>query len=591
MADEDRSIRCAIYTRKSTSNRLESEFNSLVTQREICSAYIKSQAYKSWFELPEHFDDGGQPGGDLDRPALTALMGSIEDGQVDAIVVYKIDRLTRSLADFVRLMDLFEARNITLVSVSQAFDTSDSMGRMVLNILLTFSQFEREMISERVRDSLRARKRFGKIHGGQAPFGYVSIDDELVVDENEAAIVRFLYREFLKTERYSALIRAVEERGFESSVKPLRKGGTRGGKPISPSLVYFILQNPIYIGEIPGHRSNYEGRHQPIIAREQWDRVQKLVKSRRRPKPGPKQTDHFMAGLMSDELGRTMYLDIQRKNGKVHTYYSSTDARWSRLRYIKAYRTHAGRFDELMVAVMAEFFCDRARLRRTIKALGVAGKKLEKMVESGEGAAQRLEATSSDLRRSVFEALLIGVELGKEQISVTVRPQEVQRFLQWRGLTEFRAKPHDWPLSNANFEFQIEVRALSPEKTPIINVEPRARGECLRPNKPLTDLIEEGRRAQRLVAEHRDKSIAELARQLGIRTAQFGKLLRINYLAPDIVTAIVDGSQPTGLTRRRLMRSSIPTDWALQRRMFGFASPERRMPEYKSGGLWSLKEE
>ncbi|MEE4210018.1 MAG: recombinase family protein [Parvularcula sp.] len=582
-------IRCAIYTRKSTSNRLESEFNSLITQREICSAYVRSQAYKSWAEIPKHYDDGGKPGSDLDRPALTELMGDIEQDKVDAVVIYKIDRLTRSLADFVRLVDIFERRDITLVSVSQAFDTSDSMGRMILNILLTFSQFEREMISERVRDSLRARKRFGKIHGGKAPFGYVSIDDELKVDPNEAAIVRFVYDEYLRTERYSEVIREIEESGFRSTVKKLAKGGTRGGGLVTPSLVYFMLQNPIYKGEIPGHRVNHTGRHEAIIDREIWDRVQDVVARRTRPKPGPKQTNHFLAGLMRDELGRTMYVDIQRKAGKVHTYYSSTDARWSRKQYIKAYRTNAGRLDKLFVAIMAEFFADRARLRKALQRLGLRGGDLEKLAQAGDDAAPRIEATPPEMLRDVVSALVIEVELGKEHIAVELRPQEIRRYLNWNGLAAFRGKPRDWPLSNASYHFDVEVRALSPEKTPIINIEPRRPSPKAKPIQGLVRLISEARKAQSLVAQHREKSIDELARQMGVRKAQFGKLLRINYLTPDIVIAILDGTQPVGLNRQSVMRASIPTDWGLQRRMFGFSQPERTLPPDQSSLFWRVK--
>ena len=190
--------RCAIYTRKSTNIRLELEFNSLTTQHEICSAYVASQRYRGWIELDRRYDDGGHSGSGLERPALAVLMHDIEAGEVDTVVVYKIDRLTRSLLDFVRLIEIFDRRGVGLVSVSQAFDTSDSMGRMILNVLLTFSQFERELIAERVRDSIRTRKRHGRVHGGLAPFGYDYRVGVLVVVEAEAENVRFIYRTFLR---------------------------------------------------------------------------------------------------------------------------------------------------------------------------------------------------------------------------------------------------------------------------------------------------------------------------------------------------------------------------------------------------------
>lgn len=216
--------RCAIYTRKSTNRLLDRDVNSLTTQREICGAYVKSQQYRGWLELPRHYDDGGHSGSGLDRPALAALMHDIEAGDVDTVVVYKIDRLTRSLIDFVRLVEIFDQRGIALVSVSQAFDTSDSMGRMILNVLLTFSQFERELIAERVRDSIRMRKRHGKVHGGLPPFGYIATDEGLEVEDAEAKIVRFIFDEFLRTKRYTAVMTAVRQAGFCSSVKVSRRG-------------------------------------------------------------------------------------------------------------------------------------------------------------------------------------------------------------------------------------------------------------------------------------------------------------------------------------------------------------------------------
>lgn len=589
MGDQFLAKRCAIYTRKSTTNRLDAEMNSLETQREVCSAFITSQKYKSWIELPKRYDDGGQSGSDLDRPALASLMEDIEDGKVDTVVVYKVDRLTRSLLDFVRLIDLFDQRSITFVSISQAFDTSDSMGRMVLNILLTFSQFEREMIGERVRESLRARKRHGKIHGGKAPFGYQIVDDELVIDEHEAKIVRFIFSEFLRTERYIAVQRSVQAEGFRSSVKSLRKGGTRGGTTISSTIVHSVLLNPIYVGEIRGHDGNYPGKHVPIISKETWGAAEKLTIARRKPEPHAKNTDHFLAGLLHDGLGRPMYLDIQRKGGKVFAFYSSVDAQWSRSQYLKAYRCHAGRFDALILAALGVFLCDRMRLRPALKALGIHGAELEKLAALGINAAERLARMPRNKVGEVIRALLCEIELAREEVSIVVRSIELRRFLEWDDNSIFRSRPRDWPLSEARFEFSIEVRTTSVEKWPTLNIKPREDKLQARPDKRLIDLIESARDAQRLVDQNRELSIIELAKKKRIRPAQFGRLIRVNYLAPDIVTSILDGTQPQNLTRKELLASNIPTDWSLQRRLFGFPVPQRDEPQHKQDGMWPRK--
>ncbi len=586
MIEEQAATRCAIYTRKSSGNRLEAEINSLSTQREVCSAYIKSQQYKSWRELPESYDDGKMSGADLDRPALARLMDDIEQGKIDNVVVYKIDRLTRSLVDFVRLIDLFEQRNINLVAVSQAFDTSDSMGRMVLNILLTFSQFEREMIGERVRDSLRARKRHGKIHGGKPPFGYQIVDDALVVDEHEANIVRFVYNEFIRTERYLAVQRAVESKKLCSSRKPLRKGGWRGGGPISSSIIYGVLRNPVYVGEIRGNDKNYPGRHQPLISRELWDRAQELVIARKRPAPNPKGTKHFLARLLRDELGRSMYLDIQRKpDGRIYTFYSSTDARWSRTQYLKAYRCNASKLDKLVLAGLVEFFLDRRRLRQALKVLGVTTDELDSLATNGHGAAKRLEQTAADRLEAIAEALIVELEVGRAHLSISIRLHELKRFLKWEEGSEFRPRKGDWPLSSATYDVLLEVQAISPEKWPTLNVEPCRPDVESSPDQQLIKLIGEARTAQRLMDAHRDLSIPELAKNRGVRPSQFSRLIRVNYLAPDIAASILDGTQPAGFTRKELLASNIPTDWSLQRRLFGFPQPQREVTD-RGGGMW-----
>jgi DNA invertase Pin-like site-specific DNA recombinase len=301
--------RCAIYTRKSTNSRLDYEVNSLTTQHEICAAYIASQQYRGWAALTRRYDDGGHSGSGLERPAIAALMHDVEAGEIDTVVVYKIDRLTRSLLDFVRLIDIFDRRAVGLVSVSQAFDTADSMGRMILNVLLTFSQFERELIGERVRDSIQTRKRHGRIHGGLAPFGYELYDGDLQVVEAEAEIVRFIFAAFLRLGTYTAAMTAVREAGLCSSLKATHKGTMRGGKPMSPGSVYNILRNPIYIGEIRAHDRNWPGRHSPIIDRETWDAACALAATRTRKTRAALGTEHFLAGILWDDLGRHMLLE------------------------------------------------------------------------------------------------------------------------------------------------------------------------------------------------------------------------------------------------------------------------------------------
>lgn len=583
--------RCAIYTRKSTSHLLDRDINSLTTQREICTAYIKSQQYRGWVELPRRYDDGGHSGSGLERPGLAQLMQDIEAGEVDAIVVYKIDRLTRSLLDFVRLIEIFDRQGIALVSISQSFDTSDSMGRLILNILLTFSQFERELIAERVRDSIRTRKRHGKVHGGMAPFGYESTNDGLRLVEKEAEIVRFIFSEFLRTQRYTAVMNAVRDAGLTSSVKYSKRGIPRGGKILGSGIVYNIIRSPIYVGEIQGHDQTYPGQHEPIISRETWEAAQALSEARSRKTPHAKQTNHFLAGLLWDDLGRHMYLEVDWHRGHPYYCYASSNATWSQSEFRRAYRSNADRLERLILAAVSEFLCDRGKLRTALKSLGVFGDELNKLAARGNSAADLLDAAPIEWMEELFTALLLGIEVGEERLSIIFRPVELRRFIHWTGKTPFRGRPADWPCSDARYSLDIDVCAISAERWPIMHLKPRDESSTTSPDKKLIALIQNARNAQRLVEEHREYSVEKLARELSCRPAHFTRLVRLNYLAPDIVTAIFDGTQPTTLTRDILLKANLPTDWSLQRKLFGFRKPNRPLPPRQlfGRGMWPAR--
>lgn len=580
--------RCAIYTRKSTNQRLERDVNSLVTQREISSAYITSQQYKGWVELPDHYDDGGHSGSGMDRPALSQLMQDIEAGEIDVVVVYKIDRLTRSLADFVRMIEIFDHRNIALISVSQAFDTSDSMGRMILNVLLTFSQFERELIAERVRDSIRTRKRHGKMHGGLPPFGYIATPDGLRIDEPEAEIVRFIFNEFLETKRYTKVMTAVRERRLCSSIKYSPRGKPRGGNPINPSTVYAIVQNPMYVGEIRGHDTNYPGEHEPLITREIWDEAQVICEARKKRKPHNRDTEHFLAGLLWDDLGRHMRLDLKWKHGKYYKTYVSSNAIWAQKLFLRQYRSSAKQLDEVALAAVAAFLCDRIKLRKALKGLGLFGEKMEALAAKGQAASDRLIATTKPNLHELFKAITYRVELGEDQVSIEFRMLEVRRYLEWTSKMSFRGRPSNWSCSDARYNHVVAVRAVTAERWPSLHINPRTASCKGKPDKKLADLIRSARKAQRLVEENRELDLDDLAKMHGCRTAQFARLIRLNYLAPDIVTAVFDGTQPPGLNRKVMLNSNVPTDWAIQRKLYGFSTPERAIdPRNLYGrGMW-----
>jgi DNA invertase Pin-like site-specific DNA recombinase len=274
MSDRKKELRCAIYTRKSSDEGLEQDFNSLDAQREACEAYVKSQRAEGWTALPDRYDDGGWSGGTLERPALRSLIADIEAGKIDIVVVYKIDRLTRSLMDFSKLVEVLDRNEVTFVSVTQQFNTTTSMGRLTLNILLSFAQFEREVTGERIRDKIGASKKKGMWMGGYVPIGYEAKDRSLVIVESEAETVRTIFRLYLELGTVTLVEEALRQRGIMTKRHVAASGRTTGGKPLNRGHLYKLLGNPLYVGEISHKGTTWPGQHPAIIDRETWEAVQ-----------------------------------------------------------------------------------------------------------------------------------------------------------------------------------------------------------------------------------------------------------------------------------------------------------------------------
>ncbi len=312
-----RKLRCAVYTRKSTEEGLDMEFNSLDAQREACEAYVASQKAEGWLLNADHYDDGGFSGGNLERPALQRLLTDIEARRVDVVVVYKIDRLSRSLMDFAKLVEVFDRNNVTFVSVTQSFNTTTSMGRLTLNILLSFAQFEREVIGERIRDKFAASRRKGMWMGGWAPLGYDIKDRKLLVNDAEAVTVRMLFQRFLRVGSMTKLVVALRSEGMT----------TKGGKPVDKGYIYRILNNRVYLGEAVHRGVAYPGEHQAIIDQSLWDRVHHILREspRKRAMHTRAQTPALLKGLIFGPTGVAMSPAHTRRNGKLYRYYVSTD--------------------------------------------------------------------------------------------------------------------------------------------------------------------------------------------------------------------------------------------------------------------------
>ncbi len=312
-----RRLRCAIYTRKSSEEGLDMEFNSLDAQREACDAYIASQKSEGWVATRDRYDDGGFSGGNLDRPGLKRLLADIDDGLIDVVVVYKIDRLSRALMDFSKLVEVFDRNGVTFVSVTQSFNTTTSMGRLTLNILLSFAQFEREVIGERIRDKVAASRKRGIWMGGYVPLGYDVQDRKLVINEAEAASVRRIFERFVELGSATMLAKELRREGFRS----------KQGTLIDKGYLYRVLRNRVYRGEAVHKGKAYPGEHEAIVTDKVWDQVDAILQGNRhaRSSNSRMQTPAPLKGLIFTDTGAAMTPTATKKRGKLYRYYVSMD--------------------------------------------------------------------------------------------------------------------------------------------------------------------------------------------------------------------------------------------------------------------------
>ncbi|MFC4271390.1 recombinase family protein [Sneathiella chungangensis] len=326
--------RCALYTRKSSEEGLDQSFNSLDAQHEACEAYIKSQASEGWRALPARYDDGDYSGGSMERPGLKQLLADISLGKIDIVVVYKIDRLTRSLADFARMVELFEQHDVSFVSVTQSFNTTSSMGRLTLNVLLSFAQFEREVTGERIRDKIAASKKKGMWMGGSPPLGYDLPEAgsyALRINKAEAETVRRIFERYLELKSVHALVRDLKEKGIRSKVRTTLKGRTIGGQPFSRGALYHLLRSRVYLGEVPHKDQSHPGLHEAIIDEELFVAVQAQLdeNSRRRKATGKSVAGSPLAGRLFDTDGQPMSPTFAHgRSGKLYRYYVSASLQW-----------------------------------------------------------------------------------------------------------------------------------------------------------------------------------------------------------------------------------------------------------------------
>ncbi len=557
------SVRCAIYTRKSTDEGLEQEFNSLDAQREACAAYVTSQRHEGWVLLPDYYDDGGYSGGNMDRPGLKRLLADVQAGKVDVIVVYKVDRLTRALSDFARIVEILDSAGASFVSITQSFNTTTSMGRLTLNVLLSFAQFEREVGAERVRDKIAASKRKGMWMGGAVPLGYEVVDRRLVPNPAEAETVRHIMRRYLEVGSVRTLMDSLKREGVRSKLQTLRDGRRRGGIPFVRGPLYCLLKNPIYIGQIPHRKARYPGQHEAIVPRELWDEVQALLARNGADRQfGTNAADpSLLAGLVQDEQGRVLTPSHASKGSRRYRYYlTAAGGEGEGPAAPRGIRIPAGEIEQLITRGVAAHLSDRRSLAEALAPFDLDFYGVDDSIRRWAATASLFETLPIADRRVILIQLDVRVVVDGEQVRASYNPARlcsVDTSICGTGMA-------------SEGRVNIPLRGLlvrrGPEMRLVYQGEDKARHR--RRDAKLVSLIAKGEAAR---AELRTACDGERGAAVQIRRAHLARLARANYLAPDIIQAVLDGTQPPELTARQILKAAdIPLSWEDQRLLFGF---------------------
>jgi len=548
-------VRCAIYTRKSSEEGLEQDFNSLHAQREACAAYILSQASEGWTLLPDEYDDGGLSGGTLERPALQRLMQDIDAGRVDIVVVYKVDRLSRSLLDFAKLVEAFDKTNVSFVSVTQSFNTTNSMGRLTLNMLLSFAQFEREVTAERIRDKIAASKARGMWMGGNPPLGYQPDGRTLAIVEEHAGLVRHIFARYLDLGNVRLVTGELAREGIIAPERIATTGRTTGGRSFTRGQIYKLLSNPIYIGEIHHKGQVHAGKHPAIIDRAIWDAVQQMLATNRQGERSGSSASSpsLLAGRIVDQHGEPL-VAVHACKGKVrYRYYVSrslqhdadrhaTDGLRIPAREIEAavITSLAGALDDpLALLTQAGITLESGRLRMILKK------------------AEHLAASVRRKQRDVISNLV-----GK----VVVHPHEIAIRLSVAALCG--ACTIDPANSPDSISLTAPVRLT---RTGLALRLVQRDGRPVSQGKPDPGLIALLRKARNWWRQLQTGTIdiATIAHQEKVNDSWVSRIVRLNFLAPAIVEAILAGTQPASVSATSLRTASLPIDWDEQVAMFG----------------------
>ena len=564
--------RCIIYTRKSSEEGLEQSFNSLDAQREACQAFIASQRQEGWRLLPARYDDGGYSGGSMDRPALRRLLQDVQNAKLDTIVVYKVDRLTRSLADFAKIIEILDAHRVAFMSVTQQFNTTTSMGRLTLNVLLSFAQFEREVTGERIRDKIAASKRKGMWMGGHVPLGYDLKQRKLLPNPEEAKLVCDIYRRYLQLGCVSKLKAYLDQQGNKSKLRISGTGRRWGGAFYSRGALYQILHNRIYLGEIPHRDQSYPGEHQAIIPEELWEQVQSKLKSDNQGRRNGLKMNcpSLLVGLLQDAQGNRFAPSHTVKNGKRYRYYfcPAADGNSGGIRGGTT-RLPAHDVEQQVWLRLVSFLKSP---KEVMDQLGTADDRppitrllLTACRKLAHGWSARPPAENSDFLRKVVRRVLVH----PDKLEVLVSKTELRAALSKDGQTKILSAEFNHVEDDVmRLEMPSTLKRCGSEVRLV--VPPASGGEmAARLSPSLLKALARAHDWYERVLAGKAHDITSLSRLVGLSERYVSRVSQCAFLAPDIVESILEGHQPPDLTFAKLCEE-LPLDWAEQRKKLGF---------------------
>jgi len=559
-------VRCAVYTRKSSEEGLEQEFNSLQAQREACEAFITSQRHEGWVCLPKAYDDGGLSGATIDRPALQRLLADVAAGRVDTIVVYKIDRLTRSLADFAKIVEILDARGASFVSVTQQFNTTTSMGRLTLNILLSFAQFEREVIGERIRDKIAASKKKGMWMGGVPPLGYRVRDRKLVIVDSEAEVVRSIFCRYTELDSVRLLKDELEARRLKSKSWTSAAGRVIGGKPFSRGALYLMLQNRLYRGEIVHKGQSHPGEHTPIIDKPLWDAVQaQLAGNTAERNSGTRaRQPSLLAGMLFDGDNNSMTPSHAIKKGTRYRYYVSRGLiTKDQSERSAGLRIPAGEIEQVVTSRVRQWLLDPGSIYQATRVADPSAQR--RLIARAGEIGNSWPELPAIRQRALLTALIERIDVRANQIDIQLRQTRLGAILDVAATRLPRTTEEEIQILCIPVRLRRsgrEIRMLIEGTDPFATAKPDAR---------LIKLLIRARQLNTVLVASDGVPFAALAKREGVSPSYFTRLVRLSYLAPDITQAILNGRQPRDLTADKLLaHSRLPLGWHEQRTALGF---------------------